>query len=182
MEHLRAALRKMSADTAGGLDGWRVQELQGVPERFHHSLLRIYRCVEDWGVWPEGTQQVSVSLLTKKGPPSPTNVRPIAVTPIFYRLWAIARWSSMVRHQESWIHDTQHGFRPGRSAAEAALCAAMRIEHADATGQPHVVVDLDLSKAFDTIPRKLLWHVLQDLGIPSEILRPWQRWYEVSHS
>ena len=90
----------MSGDTAGGLDGWRVQEIQAVPEVFHTSPCSIYKVVEEYGVWPTGAQQVLVSLLTKKGPPSPTNVRPIAVTPLFYRLWAIARWGGVVTSQE----------------------------------------------------------------------------------
>ena len=48
------------------------------------------------------------------------------------------------------------------------------MELAAAKAQPHCVVDLDLAKAFDSIPQLLLWSLLERMGLPLSILRPWK--------
>ena len=151
-----------------------------MPDSFVRPLALLYQAVEQGAAWPDGSQKVLVSLLSKKGPPTATNVRPIAVTPL-YRLWAIARWELLVVFQETWAHSSQWGFRPGRGAADAALLSAMRVESAGAKHQDHCVIDLDLAKAFDSIPQKLLWSLLERFGIPLTIMRPWKRWYGIGH-
>ena len=92
-----------------------------------------------------------------------------------------AVWQQLSAMQENWIHPAQWGFRPAKSAAEAALKAALRQERAEALGHVHCVVDLDLSKAFDSIPRNLLWSILTNLGVPANILDPWKAWYGPAH-
>ena len=51
------------------------------------------------------------------------------------------------------------------------------IERAHADTQPLYVCYVDLKKAYDTIPRDLLWHKLQRIGVHGDFLRAVQALY-----
>ena len=65
------ALRRLNNRTAGGADGWRVQELKKMPRGFLTPPAHIHSCIEQGGPWPKAAQQILVTLLSKKGKPSP---------------------------------------------------------------------------------------------------------------
>ena len=149
---LSKGLKRLRNRAAGGADGWRVQELKKMPKCFLTPLAHIHGCIEQGAPWPAAAQQILVTLLSKKGKASPLNMRPISVTPLLYRLWGAARWSDLVRHQESWIQQSQTGFRPGKGPTDSSISPAAFTEEGHAKGLLQIAVDLDLQKAFDHIP------------------------------
>ena len=117
--------------------------------------LLLLQFAERAGQWPSQAAQVSVTMLRKPGAPTSLNLRPIRVTPVLYRMWGAARWASMVQWQATWSYPEQYGFHPGRSAADASGRTALAAALVKDAGCSVVLLDLDLAKAFDRIPREL---------------------------
>ena len=62
-------------------------------------------------------------------------------------------------------------FRPGRGCQDAIFNVKMALKKRREHGLETWVLFLDLVKAFDRVPRELLWKVLEKLGVPKKLLR-----------
>ena len=69
------------------------------------------------------------------------------------------------------LHDTQHGFRKGKSTTTNLLEYLEIITKSVDEGTPVDVVYLDLTKAFDTVPHKRLLKKIKAHGIDGSILQ-----------
>ena len=90
---------------------------------------------------------------------------------------AAALQPDLVRNQETWILPEHKGFRPQRGPVEASAGAALFSEEGHTRGLLQVAVDLDLQKAFDRIPRTLIWQLAEQVAMPSHIVTAWRSWY-----
>ena len=73
-------------------------------------------------------------------------------------------------HSINFLSDSQFGFRPGYST-ETALLSVTQSWHAILEDRKSVcALFLDLKKAFDSFPHKLLLDKLVSLGVPSHLL------------
>ena len=88
---MRMTLRKQRADSARGLDGWRVAELKALPPSLLAKLADILNVVESTGRWPKTLERALISLIPKGEGGEPLAMRPISVTSAVYRLWAATR-------------------------------------------------------------------------------------------
>eukprot|EP00973_Karenia_brevis_P016971 2329109-Karenia_brevis.AAC.1 len=66
----------------------------------------------------------------------PTDLRPISVMSVVYRLWAARRLWDMKSWQESWMSDGQHGYRPLHSVEDVFAKIALEVEAAMLQGRP----------------------------------------------
>lgn len=73
-------------------------------------------------------------------------------------------------HLSPFLHQLQHGFQPGKSTETQLLEVYHDILDKLANGQEVDVIHLDLSKAFDKVPHRLLLSKLQLLGISGPVL------------
>ena len=71
----------------------------------------------------------------------------------------------------------QFGFRRKRSCAQAALVLRATIERQRRRGTPLFVCFVDFQKAYDTVPRHLLWAKLERAGVGEWCLRAVQALY-----
>ena len=71
----------------------------------------------------------------------------------------------------------QFGFRSTRSCAQAALVLRTTIERHRARGQPLFAAFVDFQKAYDTVPRHLLWAKLERAGVEGWCLQAVQALY-----
>ena len=83
--------RAIPAGKAGGADGWRVRELQALPEPYWTLLAELLSECERQASWPDGLRQAAVSLLPKEGESELSAMRPVTILPLVYRVWAAAR-------------------------------------------------------------------------------------------
>ena len=89
---------------------FRVHSTLALPECWHAALAQLLKRIEDTTTWPAVVNQ-SLQTLRQPGPKTPTNTRPITVTPLLDRQWAASRWPDLASWQEMWTHLAQIGFR-----------------------------------------------------------------------
>ena len=64
--------------------------------------------------------------------------------------------------------ESQCGFRKGKGTTDMIFCLRQLQEKAREHNAPLYMAFIDLTKAFDTVPRTALWSVLSKLGIPEK--------------
>jgi len=73
--------------------------------------------------------------------------------------------------QEALEQEPQCGFRPGRGCTDASFSLRMAIKKRREHGLETWVLLLDLVKAFDRVPRTLLWQVMRRFGVHEKVVR-----------
>ena len=71
---------------------------------------------------------------------------------------------------EAILPETQCGFRSNRSTVDMVFCARQVIEKCREQHKDLFISFIDLSKAFDSVDRTLLWKILEKCGCPSKII------------
>ncbi|TWW52971.1 hypothetical protein D4764_0013940, partial [Takifugu flavidus] len=69
------------------------------------------------------------------------------------------------------IQEEQCGFRPGRGTVDQLYTLSRVFEGAWEFAQPVHMCFVDLEKAFDCVPRGVLWGVLQEYGVSGPLIR-----------
>ena len=89
---------------------------------------------------------------------------------VAYKTIAKIVHSRLVSIAEKFDHELQSGFHPRTGCADAVftvkLAMKRRREHCNETW----IIFLDLAKAFDRVPRDLLWIILERFGFPPKII------------
>ena len=170
-EELFSTVRKLKNSGAGGLDGWKPRDIKDLTPFILSLLLYIFDEVEESGLWPRSLCWASISLIPKGEGGNPLDLRPITVTPIVYRLWAAIRTKQCMGWQDLWIHRGQHGARARHSTGDALIRISLEFEEAILNGDNMKGIAVDLSKAFDNVPEKITFAVLDKMGIDKGLLR-----------
>ena len=80
------------------------------------------------------------------------------------------------------IDDSQFGFVPGRGTTDAIFVVRQLQEKYLAANKRLYMAFVDLEKAFDRVPRKVIWWALRKLGVDEWIVRPVQGMYSNARS
>ena len=120
---------------------------------------------------PDQWETGLLKIFPKKGDLSqPGNYRGIMLLDVAYKIIANIVQSRLVPIAEKLDHKSQSGFRPGRNCADAVFTVKLAIkkrrEHCNETW----IIFLDLVKAFDRVPRHVLWVILERFGFPPKII------------
>ncbi|EYC15073.1 hypothetical protein Y032_0038g3616 [Ancylostoma ceylanicum] len=76
------------------------------------------------------------------------------------------------------IAPDQFGFIPERSAIDAIFIARQVMEKYREKNKPCHIAFLDLEKAYDRLPRSILWEVMRERGIPEYMVNIVQDMYD----
>jgi len=123
-------------------------------------------------VAPKSWEDGLLKILPKSGDLSqPGNYRGVMLLEVLYKVIANLIKDRLTPIQESLEQESQCGFRPGRGCSDASFSLRMAIKKRREHGLETWVLLLDLVKAFDRVPRSLLWAVLRKFGVPGKLVR-----------
>ena len=118
--------------------------------------------------WMKGLLRI----LPKKGDLSlPGNYRGIMLLETAYKIVSILLLNRLRPIAESLDHEQQCGFRPGRGCNDAVFTVKMAMKKRREHSKETWILFLDLVKAFDRVPRELLWQLLEKFGVPPKLVR-----------
>ncbi|XP_066936166.1 uncharacterized protein [Clytia hemisphaerica] len=89
---------------------------------------------------------------------------------ITYKIIANILHARLLPIEEQLDHEQQCGFRPKRGCIDAVFTIKSAIKKRSEHGLESWVLFLDLVKAFDRVPRKLLWGILLKYGVPPKLV------------
>jgi exonuclease III len=120
---------------------------------------------------PEQWEVGLLKIIPKKGDLScPGNYRGIMLLEIAYKIVAKIVHQRLLPIAESLDHESQCGFRPGRGCNDAVFAVKLAMKKRREHSQETWILFLDLVKAFDRVPRELLWIVLERFGVPPKLI------------
>ena len=164
-------IQSKNSKTAGGLDDWRVDEVQRLPIIFWKAFSAIAMCAENFGVWPRAFADILLVSLPKQGPATPDNVRNIGLTPVFYSTYASVRYSDTMSWLTSIVPPDSYGGLCGRNASTSETDLSLSISEAN-NGEGNIVgLLIDKTKCFDMARPFMLAKLLTKLGLDEGIER-----------
>ena len=121
---------------------------------------------------PKQWERGLLKILPKKGDLRlPGNYRGIMLLETCYKVVAIILNNRLKTLEEDLDnHENQCGFRTGRGCIDAIFTVKMAIKKRAEHGLESWVMFLDLVKAFDRVPRELLWKILGKIGVPRKLV------------
>ena len=170
---IKRAVRQLNNSAAGAselrAEMWKA--ISNNPETFPY-LRQIVRDFWQTEVQPEEWDVGRLGILPKKGDLSlPGNYRGIMMLEVAQKII-----SNIVRARLGGIcadldHESQCGFRPERGTADATFSLKMALKKRREHSLETWVLFIDFVKAFDRVPRELLWSVLAKFGVPPKLVR-----------
>eukprot|EP00438_Fugacium_kawagutii_P030608 Skav228345 [mRNA] locus=scaffold1898:184153:189039:+ [translate_table: standard] len=174
LEQWYACLRHKPSRSATGPDGMSRQDLLALPRDLQVELIRIVTAVEAGQPWPVQWITGFIHSLEKKPGASTTGqFRPICVFSLAYRVWSSLRAREAILHLAQWAPHTIFGSLPQKSAKDLWYSIQLCIEDHYFTGEALTGCMMDLTKAFNCLPRVPLLLMCSKLGMPAPVMRAW---------
>jgi hypothetical protein len=152
---------------APGADGIRAETLRQ-PE-MEDPLVELIQAIWKTGEPPSAFRTaVLVALPKKPGATAWTDHRGITLLSVAGKVLTRVMYN---RAKAAPIREGQHGFRRNNSTQEAILVLKLAMEKARRTGQPICLTFVDLAKAYDSVPRSLLWDTARKYGMSEGMIR-----------
>ena len=176
MQELTDAIRSLANVKAVGPDGVSVElfkiTLNGDPA-LRRRLLDIVVCIWRGGEMPQQLKYAIIMVHHKnKDRTECGNYRGISLVAHAGKilLKIIARRLSEYYEREGILSDEQSGFRPNRSTTDMMFVIRRLQELARKKRTPFYICFIDLTKAYDSVDRTLLWTVLACFGVPQNMI------------
>lgn len=179
MEEISSALQMVRVGRAAGVDEIRPEMLKTMGSDGVAWLLQIFRNIWKNGRCPSDWSTAALVPLFKKGDASDcNNYRGISLLSLPSKLFATVLLRRCQRLAEHVLAEEQTGFRRGRGTTDAIFTLRLALEKRWECNQPTHLAFIDLEKAYDRVPREILWKILPDYGVRGTLLRAIQSLYD----
>ena len=176
-------VKKLHGGRAPGVDEIRPEFLKALDVVGLSWLTRLCSIAWKSGAVPLDWQTGVVVPLFKKGDRRVcSNYRGITLLSLPGKVYAGVLEKRVRSIVEPRIQEEQCGFRPGRGTLDQLYTLTRVLEGAWEFAQPVHMCFVDLEKAFDRVPRGVLWGVLRGYGVLGPLLRAVQSLYKRSES
>ena len=145
-----------------------------IKDHLVYPLYLLFRKSLDEASKPDDWKCADVSPVFKKGNRSQVeNYRPISLTSQICKIFESIITDAVVKHLDTnlLIHDSQHGFRKGRSCLTNLLTFLDKVTSDINTGKDVDVIFLNFAIAFDKVPHHRLLQKLTSHGITGKLLQ-----------
>ena len=102
--------------------------------------------------------------------PDPADWRGIALQCHLKKTFELSIRSMLRKKKWTAVHQLQLGFQDNTGAPDAVYVADELLSHYRRIGLPLTTVLLDIRKAYDRVPRALVWRKLSKRGVPAPVL------------
>ena len=175
---LRSVLQKMKNRSAAGPDFWAPADLKNLPDNILELVVNLFEAIEAHKQWPAAMTHGFCCLIPKtSGDFSPLGQRPLGIMSTLYRLFCCFRLQDVLLWQESILHQDQRGFRTGHSCDDIYYQIALSIEEALLNGEDLIGLHFDYQKAFDLIPRNIIFRLAKIQGFDPTLLAVMENMY-----
>ena len=164
-QDLEWALSALPLKKARGMDGFSNFEMKNLPKTLRPYLLALFHLFNQ-GKWPQNLTKARMALLYKTEQTGDmATTRPITILATTYRIWAKIITRKMLNHIRNSLPRTLFGSVPGRSASDMVSIVQSQLEQALLKDAPLAGISLDFSKAYNTLPRRILQQINKRLGL-----------------
>ena len=173
----RAMIRKFKRKAARGPDGFSGEDLKHMPDGYAQPLLDLLQSIEQEDTaWPQQLAFGTVIGLSKQdGAHEEGHFRSITLFPTIYRAWARLRTKQMILQMSKYIPPEALGFLPQRETTEVWMMLQAQIELMVQMHMDYAGLSTDLKRAFNHIGRNQVFLIARHVGLPHQLLRPWQK-------
>ncbi|CAF3333272.1 unnamed protein product [Rotaria sp. Silwood2] len=179
MAEVASAIKSLKSGKAAGIDEIRPEMLKTLNDDGIRWLTRICGIVWRTGKAPTDWQTGIVIPIFKKGDQREcSNYRGITLLSLPGKVFARVLERRCRQIVEPQLQENQCGFRAGRSTIDQIFTLQQIIEKSWEFAKPVYSLFIDLGKAYDRIPRDLLWNVLKEYGIQDHLLSAIQSLYK----
>eukprot|EP00435_Cladocopium_sp_Y103_P007530 s1093_g2.t1 len=160
--------------SAPGLDGVTLRDLQLMPAPILHQFCRIFCTAEKHGKWPSQIIDGRVTSLAKRDEPSTAmDFRPITVFSLLYRCWGSFHSRKAIQKLDDHLPSSLYGSRANCHANQVWSKVMYAIEFAFQHQMRLCGLVADIQKAFNCLPRLVVFEACGQLGIPTYVLHAW---------
>ena len=176
-DQIRTALSNMKSGKAAGPTGIIAEMLKASGEVGIELLRQLGDVVFSTGVIPADWEESTILNLYKGkgGALNRGNYRGLKLTDQVMKV--LERVLDSAIRQMVDINKIQYGFVPGRGTTDAIFTVRQLQEKYRAVKKPLYFCFVDLEKAFDRVPRTVLWWALRSLGVEEWAVRTIQGMY-----
>ncbi|KAH1266916.1 UPF0183 protein [Glycine max] len=177
-QEVKEALKRMSNGKAVGPDNIPIEVWKTLGDRGLEWLTKLFNEIMRSKCMPEEWRRSTlVPIYKNKGDiQNCANYRGIKLMSYTMKLWE--RVIERRLRKETQVTENQFGFMPGRSTMEAIYLLRRVMEQYRMDQQDLHLIFIDLEKAYDRVPRKILWKALEKKGVRVAYIRAIQDMYD----
>ena len=170
VDEVVTAIRGLKNGTAAGADGITSELLKVLCDESLMLLVMTFQQVWRDGKVPKEWVDAILVPLPKKGDLSDlNNWRGIALLSVLGKLFAKVLTQRLNALAERVLPESQCGFRAGRGSTDMVHALRMVMERYKEYNLPLYIIFIDLTKAYDSVPRAAMWKVLERYGVPPRL-------------